>query len=265
MTLPTASNPRPSAATTSPVVAGSSRETEDNAGSVVARARAALNAMSTYQVQINRQERVGGALLPAEDVQLSVRRSPKAVRLEWPSGAHKGREAIFAAGEGGGMLHVHMGDSLVPVPNLALPPDSPLVMKNSRHPITEAGFDALVTTLERGVSGQPDGASTSYRGMETPTSVGQACHKIERHNGAGETWLFYLDAQTALPAMVEGTSPSGELLERYVFHNVKPNVAELATADAFDPARRWGGSSGLLGRLVRTASGDAKATATTPH
>lgn len=266
VTLPTARNPRPGPP--GPDLGGpkaATLEKSDDARSVVARARATLDAMSTYQVQINRQERVGGVLLPAEDVQLSVRRTPKAVRLEWPSGAHKGREAIYAASEPGGMLHVHMGDSLVPVPNLSLPPDSPLVMKNSRHPITEAGFDALVTTLEHGVTGQPDGSSTTYKGMETPTAVGHACHKIERHNAAGETWLFFLDAQTALPAMVEGSSRSGELLERYVFHNVKPNVAELATADAFDPARRWGSSPGLLGRLARVSGGDAKAPATAPH
>ena len=265
--VPTARNPRPGSSTPSlnQKNKAATREMADDARSVVARSRAALDAMGTYQVQINRQERVGGVLLPAEDVQLSVRRSPKAVRLEWPSGAHKGREAIYAAGEGGGLLHVHMGDSLVPVPNLSLPPDSPLVMKNSRHPITEAGFDALVTTLERGVSDQPDGASTTYRGMETPTAVGHACHKIERHNASGETWFFYLDAQTALPAMVEGTSPTGELLERYVFHDVKPNVTELTMADAFDPAKRWGGASSLLGRLARTTTGDARAPATTPR
>ncbi len=63
--------------------------------------------------------------------------------------------------------------------------------------------------------------------------------------------------------MVVGTSKSGELLERYLFRDVKPDLPELATADAFDPARRWAHSvaSGLLGRLAR-AGGDAKTTTT---
>ena len=30
-------------------------------------------------------------------------------------------------------------------------PESPMVMKNSRHPVTEAGFDSLVEGLENGV------------------------------------------------------------------------------------------------------------------
>ncbi len=263
--LPTANNPHP-APTPPPAVVelhGPEERPKDDAGSVVVRARAAISAMTTYQVQINRQERVGGSLQPAEDVQLSVRRSPKAVRLEWLDGPHKGREVIYSASESGGMLHVHMGDSLVPVPTLSLPPDSPLVMKNSRHPITEAGLDGIVATLERGVSGPPDGSTTSYGGVETPAALGRPCHKIERHNAAGETWLTYLDARTALPAMVQGTSASGELLERYLFRDVKPDVAELASVDAFDPAKRWSGPAvpGLLGRLARSP-GDAKTTAT---
>lgn len=253
--LPTASRPRPDSAVPA--------EARDDAKAVVALARAAVEAMTSYQVSINRQERVGGTLLPAEDVRLSVRRAPKAVRLEWPTGAHKGREVLYSASEGGGLLHVHMGDSLVPVPDLSLSPDSPMVMKNSRHPITEAGFDAIVATLEKGTAGLPEGSSTKYLGLQTPPALGRACHTIECHIAAGETWLFYLDAQTALPAMVEGTAGSGELLERYLFRDVKPDVPELASADAFDPSKRWGTSTAaaLLGRLARS-TGDAKTTTT---
>ncbi len=137
-----------------------------------------------------------------------------------------------------------------------------MVMKNSRHPITEAGFDAIVKTLETGLAAPAAGSTLAYIGVETPAEVGRPCHKIERHNAAGETWLVYLDTQTALPAMVEGTSAKGELLERYRFVDVKPNLPELASADAFDPSKRWPSavSGGLLGRLARTAVGDAKST-----
>ena len=118
-------------------------------------------------------------------------------------------------------------------------------------------------TLERGSLGTHDGSTTSYGGVETPAALGRPCHKIERHNAAGETWLTYLDTRTALPAMVQGTSASGELLERYLFRDVKPDVAELASVDAFDPSKRWSSvpGSGLLGRLARS-TGDAKTTAT---
>ena len=43
---------------------------------------------------------------PAEDVQLSIRRAPRAVRLEWTAGSHKGRGAIYSASEPAALLHV---------------------------------------------------------------------------------------------------------------------------------------------------------------
>ena len=54
------------------------------------RRRRELASIKTYQVRLTRQERIGESLQPPEDVVLSIRRSPKAVRLEWPDGPHQG-------------------------------------------------------------------------------------------------------------------------------------------------------------------------------
>ena len=111
-------------------------------------ARAALDRMTSYQVLMHRQEHVNGELQPEEDVVLAIRREPRAVRLSWPIGPHKGREVLYRADEPGGLMHVNMADSALPIPRLSIPPDSPMVMKNSRHPVTEAGFDSLIRGLE---------------------------------------------------------------------------------------------------------------------
>jgi hypothetical protein len=229
---------------------------------VVARARTRLEGMSNYQVHLNRQERVGDALQAPEDVLLSIRRAPKAVRLEWPSGPSKGREVIFSSTDPRGMLHVHMGNPLIPP--VSMRPDSPLVMRSSRHPITEAGFSTIVENLEKGLAGGTAGAKIGYFGVERPPSVDRPCHKIVRTTPAGEQWVVFLDAETTLPAMVEEISSSGALLERYVFRDVRADLPALATAEAFDPEKRWGGTSGLLGRLTRSAPADAKTTVTAP-
>ncbi len=39
---------------------------------------------------MQRRERVGGSVLPEEEILLSIRRKPKAVRLEWMNGSSKG-------------------------------------------------------------------------------------------------------------------------------------------------------------------------------
>lgn len=227
--------------------------------SLVAATRARLDGLTNYQVHLNRQERVGSTLLPAESVVLSIRRNPRAVRLEWPEGAHKGREVIYSATEHDGLMHVNMADSIVPVPRLSIAPDSPMVLKNSRHPITEAGFDTIIhnleISLEKGSHGDSSGGKLSYGGLEQPAGLDRPCHKILRVTPSGEMWLVYLDPNSQFPAMIQGNAPNGDLLERYSFSAIKTNLAELASRDAFDPNQRWGEPRGLLSRLARGANG----------
>ncbi len=211
---------------------------------------------------MSRQERVGGELQPAEDVRLSIRRDPQAVRLEWLDGPSMGREVIYNAG---GLMQVNMPGSLVP--RISLPPDSPLALKNSRHPISEAGFATIVEQVAANLraveSGQVSADRFSYGGLEPPEPGAPLCHKILRVTPSGETWTVCIDDQTKLPYMVLAVAPNGELLERYLFRDPHLNVIELASADAFDPDNRWGKPSGLFGRLAR-GNDDGSSTAKSP-
>ena len=62
----------------------------------------------TYQAKVSRLERVNGHLQPEEEILLSIRREPKAVRLEWSSGPSKGREVIYSSALDPRMIFVHM-------------------------------------------------------------------------------------------------------------------------------------------------------------
>ena len=176
------------------------RPTTTTAESVLAESRARLEGLGNYQVWLNRQERVGNTLGAPEDVVLSIRREPAAVRLEWPNGPHKRREVLYSAGENGGLMHVNMADSLLPVPRLSLPPDSPLVMHNSRHPITEAGFDTILKNVEDAIKGEKAGdpatGKVTYEGLEKAEQLDRPCHKIVRMTPSGETWAVYIDPES---------------------------------------------------------------------
>ncbi len=215
--------------------------------SLVTAARNRVEGLTSYKVAMNRQEKVGENLQPAEDLILSVRRNPKAVRFEWPSGPSKGREVIFESADG--LMHINTPGSMMP--RLDLAPDNFMVARNSRHPITEAGFDTIIANLESSLTGPPANRS-QYEGKETPEAIGRVCHKLTRVGTEGERWLVYLDDQTKLPAMVQEESAHGELLERYIFRNVEANPAELTLATAFDPDSRWGRRpGGLLSRIAQ--------------
>ncbi len=234
-------------------VAASNRPAVKETTKVVAEARTALNQLASYQLSLKRQERVNGVLLPAEDLLMSIRRSPKAARLTWVDGPHRGREVIYRSDEPGGLMHVNMADSKFPVPRLSLAPDSPMVMKNSRHPITEAGLDPLVASLE-----QADRTgSLNDLGMETPPQLDRPHRGLLRKSPIGEVWKAYLDPENHLPALVECRDQDGDLLEYYLFRNLQTDLAELASADAFTPDIRWGPPRGLFGRASARASGDS--------
>jgi hypothetical protein len=232
-------------------------------------ARNRLAALSTYQVNITRVERVGGQLQAEEDVLLSIRRNPKAVRLEWTSGQSKGREVIYSSALSDHTMYVNMANSSLPIPRMSIPVDSPLALRNSRHPITEAGFDAIIENLSRheesaSVRGAAEGRLV-YKGIEKPKGLNEPCHLLERVTPEGETWQVYLETRTLLPAVaVAFQTASGEVIERYTYRNVKPNPAELASAEAFDPDKRWRHSTSLLSRLARSAGapGDASSGST---
>jgi hypothetical protein len=225
--------------------------------------------LQSYQVTLNRQERVGETLQEPEEVLVSIKRDPRSVRLEWPTGPHKGREVIYLASEDhGGSMHINAADSVIPVPPIKMPVDNPMVLRNARHPITEAGFETIIAnmekTLEASRSGDPSRGTLTYAGLENPGPLSKPCQKLVRVTPAGETWHVYIDPVTKLPVMVEATALNGDLLERYVFSEPRVDLPELATADAFAPDLRWAGSKGgLLQRLARSGTAAPAATSTT--
>jgi hypothetical protein len=239
---------------------------DGEARALIAKGRDRLRRLSSYQVRLVRQERVGAALQPEEEVLLSLRREPRAVRIEWPAGPHKGREVLYSATDPG-VMHVNMADSAIPLPPLRLALDSPRVVSSSRHPITEAGLDAILEKLEGSLDqaqkGGPGADAMSTAGPAVPEGLDRPCLKVRRVAPDGETWVVDLDAETGLPALVQANAANGDLLERYHFRDLKADPPELANAAAFDPEGRWGKPGGLLGRLTRTAAGSPAANAAT--
>ena len=226
---------------------------EPTAESIVAEAQRRLDALTTYQALLNGQERVGDVLQEPENVLLSIRRNPMAVRLVWQEGPHKGREVLYSPRETNGMLRVNMADSPIPLPPLSLPPDSPLALRNSRHPISEAGFDTILRNLKKTIdenkAGDQSHGRIAYAGRVQAEQLDHLCHKISRVTGNGETWEIFFDPESLLPLMVQAHAHGGDLLERYYFRDIKTDPPELLADSAFDPVQVLGRSKGIRGRL----------------
>ena len=230
-----------------------------DARAILAESRNKLESLTTYQVKISRTERVNNRLLPEEQIVLSIRRDPKAVRLEWADGPDQGREVIYSTAVDKGSLFVHMPKSAFPLPTMKVALDNPLVMKNSRHSIAEAGFDTIIDNLQKAQDGarKPDLGRIAYRGIEKPPGLDRPSHVFTRRAPSGETWTVFLDVRTMLPCMAIAKDPSGELDEKYIYHEVRENPTDLALAGAFEPDQRWGEPKGLLSRFARGAGSDS--------
>jgi Protein of unknown function (DUF1571) len=261
------SDPDPAAPASGPApgwpaaAAKRSTPTGEDARDILARSEAKLRSLDTYQVKMSRIERVDGRLQPEEEFLLSVHRQPKEVRLEWASGPSQGREVIYSTRIDAKSLFVHMPKGAIALPTMKMAIDSPMVTRSSRHSIAEAGFDTIVENLRKSVD-QVDAANTAqgraaYRGIEKPPGLDRPSHVFTRRSPNGESWTVFIDARSLLPSMVVAKNPSGDLDEKYVYHEVTENPAELASADAFDPDRRWGASNGLLSRFARGGSAAA--------
>jgi Protein of unknown function (DUF1571) len=246
---------QPSRPATQPTQPSRSSPSSRDARAILARSETKLQSLGTYQVKMSRVERVDGHLQPEEEVILSVHRQPKEVRLQWASGPSQGREVIYSTRIDKQSLFVHMPKTAIPLPTMKMAIDSPMVTRSSRHSIAEAGFDTIVANLRKSVD-QVDAANSAqgravYRGIEKPPGLDRPSHVFTRKSPNGESWTVFIDARTLLPTMVVAKDASGQLDEKYVYHEVSENPAELASADAFDPDRRWGESGGLLSRFAR--------------
>ncbi|QEH33987.1 hypothetical protein OJF2_25200 [Aquisphaera giovannonii] len=227
-------------------------------------AKGRLDSMDTYQVSLTREELVNGQVQSEKDVVLSIRRKPAAARLVWVAGPSKGREVIYSKSLNDRMMYVNLNNGL-PLSRMSIPVDSPLALRNSRHPISEAGFDTIFAKLfpyrdAANAATARDGRLV-LKGIQTPEGYGAPCDLLERTTPAGEVWRVYLDRKTHMPAVVLAQKAgSGELIEKYTYRDLKENPTELAAAEAFDPDKRWGESKGFLSRLAGGGSGNADKT-----
>jgi hypothetical protein len=109
--------------------------------------RERLEKVEGYTASFRKQERVNGTLLPLQTLSIKVRRKPFAIYLKFLA-PKEGREVVYAEGHHENKVIAHSGGvARFLVPRLAVPPNHPLALAESRHPVTEAGLLNLTNKL----------------------------------------------------------------------------------------------------------------------
>jgi len=212
-----------------------------------------------YTATIERQERVQGTLMPTETISLKIRQGVSAqqndgtpvargiyTRHQAPA-AVKGQEAIYVEGKNDGNLIAHT-TGMLNLKRFYLPPTGFIAMRGSRYPMTEAGFEVLITRmLERGKRDR-DYGSCEVKVDREATINGRSCTMFELIHPMKEgPYDFHIariaiDDQLNLPIHYEAhqwpTQEGGEpeLLERYTYTDIVINPG--LPDSAFDPANK---------------------------
>lgn len=206
-----------------------------------------LNALDDYTAIFRKQERIKGTLGPEQTLAMKVRQRPFAVYFKFISPT-PGKEVVYAEGYHNNKLIAHStGVSKWLVPRLAVPPDHPLALADTRHAITEAGLANLASRLiafrradltDREAETILD-RTTDEKGRPRLRSVHIHPHPAPNLPFARSELLY--DPETRFPVQISNYewNPPGEggelpLVERYSYDDLHFNV-DLTALD-FDPA-----------------------------
>jgi hypothetical protein len=174
------------------------------------------------------------------------RKQPFSIYFKWIGTTNNGREVVYVKGKYEGKLHIRMSPGSA---DMALAPDSFLVRRSSRHPVTEAGvcaivemYAAAVAAFEKGqhrlrylgVSKRPDfDDGATLEGVEEDLAPG-ADPNLPR----GGRRQLYFNVATRLPVLVITKDERGQEVEYYRFDRFQTRVK--LDDDDFNPDKLFG-------------------------
>jgi hypothetical protein len=145
-TLVDSASARDKSATNAAAPAGD-RETLELNAQALARAVSYLETIPDYTATFFKRELVNGAMSDGQVVHMKLRHNPLSVYMKWIVG-DKGRELLYVEGENNGNMLVKVGGMKGRLlPCVKLDPQSPMAMKEARHPVTEVGLLNLARRL----------------------------------------------------------------------------------------------------------------------
>lgn len=206
-----------------------------------------LKSIEGYTATFHKQERLKGTLGPRQTLEMKVRQHPFAIYLKFLTPT-AGKEVVYAEGHHENKVIAHgVGLSRLLVPRLALAPDHPLALADSRHPVTDAGLSHLTSLLifyRQLDLHQPEAETildrvTDERGRDWYRSIHRHRTRVKERPFA-EVYVLY-DPETLIPMDIRnydwpepGQEGELRLAEHYSYESV--DFDSGLTALDFDPA-----------------------------
>lgn len=214
--------------------------TLDQLSRVVASAWQSWQGVKDYNCIFYKQELVKGKLREKETIRLKFRKAPYSVYMNWTDEPYQGRETLFVAGKNNNEIKVHEG-GVIGLINADLHPRCDRAMKGNRHTIQEIAIgrtielvkDDLQLARSRNEGAFMDIGLKNYEGLtahcfravfpESGVKPVSTCHPVQGKYYAADITIC-IDDRANLPVVVENRSASGQLIEYYVYQNLKINT-----------------------------------------
>ena len=194
--------------------------------------RQALQSVKDYSATFSKKEVVGKKMIE-QTMQRKMRQQPFSVYLYFDK-PHAGREVIYVDGRNDGKLIAHGTGIQKFLGTLKLKPNSKMVMKENRYPITEIGIQKMLETVIGNWEKQANNSRVRYfpnaKIGKKAVRVIQVIHPKQTDGIPFHMTRLYIDKTTRLPVRVQqygfprksGGQPP--LLEEYTYSNVKTNI-----------------------------------------
>ena len=221
----------------------------DDLASTLSGMETAYARVEGYTARFVRQEVVGGVLRPREEALLKWER-PGRMYLRWISGPPAGREILFVPGRNDDRMLVSEPGLLTRFATIVMAPDSPRVLEESRHPVTDIGMGRLIdlildnarraaaarelTVRDHGTAPGPDGLERRLEAiLPREREKGYYCYRL----------VLALAADTGLPVRAIVHDWDDRVVADYAYRELRLNPALTpADFDAANPAYgfpRW--------------------------
>jgi len=218
----------------SPAVAG-----EDPA-SLLFGLETAYARVQSYTARFVRQEVVGGALRPREEALLKFQR-PGLMYLRWIAGPPEGREILFVPGRNDNRMLVREPGLLSSLVTVAMAPDSPRVLRESRHPVTDVGIGRLIELIVDNARRAAAAGELTLKDHGIATGPEGSARRLEAglpRDGQGRYYCYRLELAVAtgsgLPVRATIYDWGERMVADYEYLDLKLNP--VLTAGDFDAA-----------------------------
>jgi uncharacterized protein DUF1571 len=210
---------------------------------------AAYARVERYTALFVRQEVVGGVPRPREEALLKWER-PGLLYLRWTAGPPVGREILFVPGRDDDRMLVREPGLLRRFATIVMAPDSPRVLEESRHPVTDIGIGRLIDLVlfdTRRAAQAGELAVRDHgmvRGSEGLERRLEAIFPRDRERGyAGHRLVLTLVVDSGLPVRAIVHDRDDGVVADYAYRDLELNPSlTAADFDAANPAYgfpRW--------------------------